>query len=346
MRILDTTLRDGSYVNNFQFDLATTAAWCSRLDKCGIDYIEVGHGIGLKASESGYGKALQTDIEYMVAAKTSIKNSKWGIFAIPGICQLKDFKSFDDIKPDFVRLGVGFNNIEVLPAYIEVLKAKDIECCVNFMKSHTQSPLAFSKAAREVYKMGADLIYLVDSAGNMTPRMIENYMERLIGIPVGFHGHNNMGLANANALIAYQSGASMIDASMTGLGRSAGNTVTEQIVPLMQSLGSLCHIDMFELLDFSDEISSQLVGGGYFPSVDVVCGFAGFHTSYMEIIRAVSKEYNVDLRKLIIEVCKEDQIDLDINRARKCAQELDAQKVPSIVRKRSSTYYGNEQKEV
>lgn len=343
MYVLDTTLRDGSYVNNFQFSSQTTADWCAKLDENGIDYIEVGHGIGLKASERGYGRALHTDLEYMTAANRAVKKSKWGIFAIPGICNLDDLNIFDKVTPHFVRLGVGFDNINILPKFIESLKSRNIECCVNFLKSHTQSPMAFSDVARKVYDMGADLIYIVDSAGNMTPRMLENYMERLIGIPIGFHGHNNMGLANANALIAYQCGARVVDSSMTGLGRSAGNTVTEQIVPLLNSLGGLQHINMLGILDFADEISLKLVGGGYLPSLDVVCGFAGFHSSYMEIIRKISKNHNVDPRHLIIEVCKYDQISLNEKLAEDCAEIIKSRGTITEWKDLNKGYFGSEQ---
>ena len=51
--ILDCTLRDGSYVNNFQFSKDETSEISRDLDKAGFQYIEVGHGIGLGVTERG-----------------------------------------------------------------------------------------------------------------------------------------------------------------------------------------------------------------------------------------------------------------------------------------------------
>jgi isopropylmalate/homocitrate/citramalate synthase len=59
--ILDCTLRDGSYVNNFQFSASETYNLVKSLDGSGIDMIEVGHGIGLGASRGGYTRALESD---------------------------------------------------------------------------------------------------------------------------------------------------------------------------------------------------------------------------------------------------------------------------------------------
>lgn len=65
MRLLETTLRDGSYAINFQFTASDTAIIASRLEKAGCDLIEVGHGVGLHASECGNGQAVESDEAYL-----------------------------------------------------------------------------------------------------------------------------------------------------------------------------------------------------------------------------------------------------------------------------------------
>ena len=73
VKILETTLRDGSYAVNFSFTSADTAAICKELEEVGFEFIEIGHGVGLNASNTGHGQAAQTDEEYMIAAKNSLK---------------------------------------------------------------------------------------------------------------------------------------------------------------------------------------------------------------------------------------------------------------------------------
>ena len=66
--ILETTLRDGNYVVDFRFTAADTAWLCRRLEEAGVRHIEIGHGLGLRASEAHARPAAATDREYIEAA--------------------------------------------------------------------------------------------------------------------------------------------------------------------------------------------------------------------------------------------------------------------------------------
>ena len=103
--ILDCTLRDGSYENNFGFTKNDTFNICRSLEQAGVEYIEVGHGLGLGASKRTKFKAIQSDKEYLNAANKAISNSKWGVFCIPGIATLDDLKSAADSGINFIRIG-------------------------------------------------------------------------------------------------------------------------------------------------------------------------------------------------------------------------------------------------
>ena len=87
MKILDTTIRDGSYAVGFKFSCRDVADLVSKSQRIGIEYIEIGHGQGLNASSYEHGLALQTDEEYMDAAREAADKSKLGFFCIPGIAQ-------------------------------------------------------------------------------------------------------------------------------------------------------------------------------------------------------------------------------------------------------------------
>ena len=73
--ILETTLRDGSYTNNFSFSFKNTQEICKKLEDVGFEFIEIGHGLGMNASNSGYGKAKETDENYMIAADQILSKS-------------------------------------------------------------------------------------------------------------------------------------------------------------------------------------------------------------------------------------------------------------------------------
>ncbi len=78
MKILETTLRDGSYAINFQFTASDTAIIASHLERVGFDLIEIGHGVELHASESGRGDAVETDEGYLRAAAEVLKRAQFG----------------------------------------------------------------------------------------------------------------------------------------------------------------------------------------------------------------------------------------------------------------------------
>ncbi len=348
MKLLDTTLRDGSYVINFQFSAADTRDIATELDKSGVDFIEVGHGVGIGASERGEGVALETDEAYMRAAADAVKTSKWGMFCIPGVASLDQLDSAIDHAMDFVRIGVSVDRVEDARAFIEKARQAGMYTCVNFMKSYTRSPEEFSKVAAAAADFGAEVVYIVDSAGNMTPTDVENYISRCreaTDVALGFHGHNNLGLANANALKALDCGVDIVDSSLQGMGRCTGNTITEQFVALLDRMGVSHEYDLYRLMDASDMlVRPHLTQIGH-DSVDLVCGLAGFHSSYMGVIRDASIGYDVDPRKLIEKLCEQTKSSAPKDVVEALAKEIAAADKQSNFKHRFPLrrYFGHEQ---
>jgi len=348
MKILDTTLRDGSYVINFGFTAAQTADIAGELDRAGIDLIEVGHGVGLNAGPHGQGMAAETDEGYMAATAGAVQNALWGMFAIPGICDLSHLDACIDHGMGFLRFGVSIDAYQKVHPFIEKAKSAGMMVCVNFMKSYAREPLLFEQAARDVVRTGADYVYVVDSAGNMTPRRVRQYCERIGDLAFGFHAHNNLGLAMANALAAEECGAQIIDCSLQGMGRCTGNTMTEHFVALMQREGKLGHIDLIALLDAAEEKVRPLLSQVGHDSVDLICGYAGFHSSYMDVIRRNAIDFDVDPRLLIIEVCKDNQSEAPEALVRAKAEALRDASAARGFRHRFplTQYFGNEQEDL
>ena len=302
--LLDTTLRDGSYVINFGFDAEQTTGVLDGLQQANIPMVEVGHGIGLNASEKGLGVASQTDEEYMIAALETASTAKWGMFAIPGICELEHLDACIANGMDFIRIGVSIDDYSKAAPFVDKARKANMIACVNFMKSYSRPPYVFESAARDAIGYGADFVYIVDSAGNLTPDQTRRYCERITDIPFGFHGHDNLGLANANAFVAYAMGAHIIDCSLQGMGRSAGNTKLEQFVAILQQNGESQDVDLLKLIDTSEKYIRPLIRNGGCDGLDVICGFSGFHSSYMSVIREMAIKYEVDPRRLIIDLCE------------------------------------------
>ena len=90
IRLLETTLRDGSYAVDFKFTPKDTAQIASALEEIGFELIEIGHGLGLHAKEMDKGDAAADDIDYLEAAASVLKKAQFGMFCIPGIARLED----------------------------------------------------------------------------------------------------------------------------------------------------------------------------------------------------------------------------------------------------------------
>lgn len=314
IKILETTLRDGSYAINFTFTSADTAIICKQLEDAGFEYIEIGHGVGLNASNIGYGNAAQTDEEYMIAAKSALTKAQYGMFCIPGIARLEDIDLASKHNMGFIRIGTNVTEVPSSEKFVERAKEYGMFVAANFMKSYAMSPSEFAEQVKLSEKYGADMVYIVDSAGGMFPEDIRSYYDairKVTDIPIGFHGHNNLELAVSNSIAAIEMGIEFIDSSLQGLGRSSGNACTEALVAALQKRGFDIGIDLLKTLEIGHTYVQPLITMPGRMPLDIVSGYAEFHSSYMNYIQKYSAKYQVNPANLIIELCKVDKVNLD-----------------------------------
>lgn len=310
--ILDCTLRDGAYIVDFQFTSEDTQRIAKRLDDLGIPLIEVGHGVGLGASENGLGNSAATDTEYMSAAAKAVTRGKWGMFCIPGIAKLSDIEIASDHGIGFIRIGTEVNKVESGKTFIETALRRGIQVYCNLMKSYVATPEYFAIQANKCYQYGASVVYIVDSAGGMLPKEIEKYVDAVRSIhpqaALGFHGHNNLGLAVANSLHCADLGASIIDTALQGLGRSAGNTPTSQFIATLMRSGYKLNYDVVDVMQAGEELTRHLIRKTGYDTLDMTAGLALFHSGYMKQVVMTAESYGVDPRRLIIALCERDRV--------------------------------------
>jgi pyruvate/oxaloacetate carboxyltransferase len=161
--------------------------------------------------------------------------------------------------------------------------------------------------------IGLDLtsIYVVDSAGCMLPSQVSEYVKGLTGHgwDVGFHGHNNLQLANANCLSALESGARYIDGTLSGMGRSAGNAQTEVLSWLIkkENYSTNVDVDTFALFDIIDKYLKTLMPFTQGNEIiDLVIGMSKFHSGYFPLFKRVLSKYDINIYQLIQKVSEID----------------------------------------
>jgi len=305
IEILECTLRDASYPIAYQFTAEDTALIAAGLYQSGFTRIEIGHGLGLRASGIKYGFAAATDEQYLSAASCVLPQRIFGVFAIPGIAELDDVDLVAKFGGGFIRVGTDVNRTELAESFIKRGKDQGLEVSSNLMKTYMASPTEVVERSLQLQEWGADIVAVVDSAGGMLPESLREYISSLIeaGVKkVGFHGHNNLQLAVANTLTAIEAGATVVDSTLRGLGRSSGNAQTEALVMCLHRLGYKTGIDIFQTMDISEKIIAPLARGRGSDNIEVASGYSLFHSGFLPLVEKIARTKNIDVRKLIIAV--------------------------------------------
>ncbi|MFX1314070.1 MAG: 4-hydroxy-2-oxovalerate aldolase, partial [Promethearchaeota archaeon] len=326
IEILECTLRDGSYAIDYQFSAKDTAIIALALENVGFKYIEIGHGLGLNASRSK-GVAAETDEIYLKTARDVLTTAKFGMFFIPYIGRKEDLDLAAKYEMDFVRVGTNVTEADKAEEYIKYAKDLGMLVCSNLMKTYALPPENFAEKASLVEEYGADIIFIVDSAGGMMPEDIRKYIEALnkrnIQAKIGFHGHNNLLMGIPNALEAINCGATIIDTSLKGIGRSAGNVPTEIFLAVLKKKGYDLGIDLFKTMDIAEELIKPIMKANVDADpIAITAGIAEFHSSFLNTIYKASEKYYIDPRKLIVSVCEVDKVNVPEELAMKLAEQL------------------------
>lgn len=307
INLLDCTIRDGSYATHYQWEPSTLQNIVGGLSSLGIQYIEIGNGTGLGAYRSIDGAL--TDLKYFENCIPYKGDSLVGVFFIPDIGTKDDIKEFKEAGGDFIRIGTNPTDINKAVEYIRYARSLGLMVCSNLMKTYAISVYQLVVKAQILIEAGADCIYVVDSAGGMLPDRVGDYVEtlcNLYNVKVGFHGHNNLMMANANSLSAAQHGASFVDASLMSLGRGAGNAQTESLVALLQKAKLMPdEIDVLKLSELGQNVVFNLLSShSAMNKQDIVAATSFFHDSYLPAIKKYAKKYHVNEEELIQSVSK------------------------------------------
>lgn len=328
IKILDTTLRDGSNAINFQFDRELTQKILSDLEKGGIEWIEMGHGLGLGATKKCGKPAPLSDAEYMDLAKNTLKKANFGFIILKKFGEKKDIKLAAERGAKFIRIGSNITEVDQIEDYIKYAKEQGLIVFIALMKAYAVTSMKeYVKILQKLEKWGVDIATLMDSAGTMLPEEIIKYInqgKKNVNISLGFHAHNNLQLAIANTITAIKAGADEVDVSIGGLGRSAGNAPTEILAILLERYGWGKPLDYKVLSDLNDHYIFPLIKGqNRFSSEALTFGFAGFHSSFFPLVQKVCKDYTtIDYRDVILALSAREKVNVTEELVRRIAKDL------------------------
>ncbi|GHT06521.1 hypothetical protein FACS189423_11440 [Bacteroidia bacterium] len=233
--LLDCTLRDGGYITNWEFSESFIKEIIAGLIDANLDFVEVGY-LNNKPYEEN--TAIFNNItqiaEYLPSDR---KNSL--ILAMADVTQFttEDITPYDGKSIDGIRVVFYKHQIEEALILCRAVSANGYKLFVQPMVTIDYTSDEYAKLAKRITDLKPYAVSIVDSFGYMIKQDFRQYYKILDNILnpdviIGFHSHNNMQLAfiTAQDILDYQTTRQLvIDASLYGMGRGAGNLNTELI---------------------------------------------------------------------------------------------------------------------
>lgn len=310
LMFFDSTLRDGSHAVKHRIGKNSIIDYCQAMDSVGMHTIIVGHGNGLGASSLQVGLSLLSDSEMLTIARKNLEKTKLGAFLIPGFGTIRD-----DIKPaienrvDLFCIAAHCTEADITRQHIEYIRNRGKDVYGILMMYHRASTEKLLEEALKLQSYGAMGVTIMDSAGASTPEMVKRTIYTLyngLNIRVGFHGHNNLGLAVSNTYIAIKEGASIVDGTIRGFGAGAGNCQLEALVALLKMNDIDPNLDLYRMLDTSESVVRKIMEKDMgLTDLSIISGMSGVFSSFATQVKKVAERFQVDPRDIFLELGKQ-----------------------------------------
>jgi len=241
IKVMDCTVRDGGLMNKWQFSDDFVRAVYNGCVEAGIDYMEIGY----KSSESAFSRdevgpwkfCDDKDLRRIMGDNnTSLK-----ISAMADIGRIAP----DDIPPAseslivMMRVACYVHQVDKAVWLAEHCMDKGYEVTINLMAVSKVNEPELDQALADLAQSRVPTIYVVDSFGSLYSESIEylvkKYKSALKGKELGIHAHNNMQLAMSNTITSIINGATLLDATLLGMGRGAGNCPIEILIAFLKN---------------------------------------------------------------------------------------------------------------
>jgi 4-hydroxy 2-oxovalerate aldolase len=305
-RITDTSLRDGSHPMRHQFTIEQVRAVAQALDEAGVPVIEVTHGDGLAGSSLQYGFSHTSEMELISEARSVCQRARIAVLLIPGIGTVNELKEAMQRGAQVVRIATQCTEADISEEHFEIAKKLGMETVGFLMMAHMRPPQELARQARLMESYGADCVYVVDSAGAMLPQDAYARVKALkeaLSIQVGYHAHNNLGVAIGNSLAALEAGADQLDGCLRGLGAGAGNAPTELLAAVLEKLGLNPGLDLYKLMDAAEYVILPMMPYQPLPSREAITiGYAGVYSTFLLHAQRAGERYGIDPRIILTEL--------------------------------------------
>jgi len=255
LKILDCTIRDGGYLNDWYFDLKLVRELYRAHSRSGVDFVEIGF-----RSTDKYFDPKQYGL-WRFTPETLLSEVVKGISG-PAVALMVDFGKVDiedipDRKNSIASMyRVAVNKDKVLQAVelCNVISDKGYIASIQLMGIVNYTEDDFNQILESLKNSKIDYVYFADSYGSLLPSDIKGILDRLsvTGKKIGFHAHNNLQLGFANTLEAIKSDVDIVDGTVYGIGRGAGNLPIEILLSHLEKTSLKNSYNTLPVLDIVD----------------------------------------------------------------------------------------------
>jgi 4-hydroxy 2-oxovalerate aldolase len=310
--LLDCTLRDGGYYNDWDFSPSLVVDYLQAMVALQVDFVEIGFR-SLKNDGFKGGYAFSADLFLNSLPIPAELNDKIGVMINgseltakqPGLVATleKLFAPKSQSPVTLVRIACHVHEFETCLPAASWLKKQGYLVGFNLMQVADRSADEITQLAQKASSYPIDVLYFADSMGSLSPKhvtqIIQAFKQAWSGA-IGIHTHDNMGQAIANSLQAIQDGVTWVDSTVTGMGRGPGNAQTEYLAmalePYRQIKGN--PTKLFELIRKHFKPMQAHYGWGTNPYY-YMAGQYGIHPSYIQEMLQDSRYSDEDILAVI-----------------------------------------------
>ena len=305
MKILDCTLRDGGYYTNWDFEPSLVREYLTTISKLPIEYIEIGYRQPEKKDYMG--EYAYLPLHTIEQCQRYAPNKKLALMLnLKEVDEMSIKTLLEPIQSiiSLIRLATTPKDIEKAVKFSVIVKRLGFKVSVNIMYMSTWlSDNQFWKQL-PLLNDNIDMLYMVDSYGAVYPHEISNIVNKVkmaVSTPIGFHGHDNMTLAYANTLAALQAGCEIVDSTIMGMGRGAGNLRTELLMTYYAKEDTQINLNaLVELLEhfaplqekygWGTNLPYMISGANSLPQKDIMAMLSKKRYSVAHIVRLLQND--------------------------------------------------------